>query len=273
MSPGSSEEELPDYVAVNRALWDAQADDWVSAGERGWTDEPCWGIWHIPESDLQLLPADMTGMRTIELGCGTGYVSSWLIRRGAVAVGIDNSERQLVTARRLAREHGVELKLLHGNAERVPEDDGSFDFAISEYGAAIWADPFEWIPEAFRLLAPGGELVFLGNHPLAILAQRLDSDAPADRTLHNPYFGMHRIDWHEPDGSAGTEFSLPISEWLRLFDRVGFDVVAYHELRAPYDGPEVRFFATADWARDYPSEQVWKLRKRVAPTGTSHTGR
>jgi hypothetical protein len=99
-----------------------------------------------------------------------------------------------------------------------------------------------------------------------MLSQRLDSDAPADHTLRNPYFGMHRIDWHEPNGTSGTEFNMPISEWLRLFDRVGFDLVAYHELRAPRSGSEVRFFATADWARDYPSEQVFKLRKRSPST-------
>jgi SAM-dependent methyltransferase len=256
---------LPDYVAKNRAQWDDQADDWVPGGERSWAAEPGWGIWRIPETDLQLLPADMTGMRTIELGCGTGYVSAWMIRRGASAVGIDISERQLATARRLAEEHGVEFELLHGNAERVPYSDASFDFAISEYGAAIWADPFVWIPEAFRLLAPGGELVFLGNHPLAILTQQLDSDAPVSRTLCNPYFGMHRIDWTEPGGTEGTEFNLPVAEWLRLFRRVGFEVVDYHELRAPSRGPETRFFVTADWAYDYPSEQVWKLRKPTTP--------
>ena len=155
MSTHRSDPELPDYVLKNRDLWDAQAESWVSAGERSWAGEPTWGIWAIPESELALLTEDMTGMRTIELGCGTGYVSSWIIRRGATAVGIDNSERQIATARRLAEEHGAQLELLHGNAERVPEPDASFDFAISEYGAAIWADPFEWIPEAWRLLAPG----------------------------------------------------------------------------------------------------------------------
>jgi len=269
MSPRSSDttteslpNPLPDYVSKNRELWDADAENWVASGERAWRGEPCWGIWHLPETELRLLPEDMRGMRAIELGCGTGYVSSWMIRRGAKVTGVDNSERQLATARRFAQEHGVELELLHGNAERLPYADASFDFAISEYGAAIWADPFEWIPEACRLLVAGGELVFLGNHPLVALAQDLQSDAPVGRQLINPYFGMRRMDWTEPNGSAGTEFNLPISEWLGLFDRTGFDVVAYHELRAPKPGPEVRFFVTADWARDYPSEQVWHLRKR-----------
>ncbi len=52
----------------------------------------------------------------------------------------------------------------------VPLPDASFDLAISEYGAAIWADPYRWIPEAARLLRPGGDLIFLGNSVLVMLA-------------------------------------------------------------------------------------------------------
>lgn len=251
---------LPEYVARNQANWDKAAPDWVAAGERNWAGEPNWGIWEIPESELGLLPDDMTGMDAVELGCGTGYVSAWMARRGARVVGIDVSEKQLATARRLAQEHGVDLELIQGNAESVPYPDGSFDFAISEYGAAIWADPYKWIPEAWRLLRTGGELVFLGNHPFVLLAQYHDSDAPAGRELINPYFGMHRTDWHE-GGEHGTEFNLTISEWMRLFSETGFQVEWYHEIQAPTGGEEVRFFASADWAHDYPSEQVWKLRK------------
>ena len=50
-----------------------------------------------------------------------------------------------------------------GDAEAVPLPDASFDLAISEYGASIWCDPYRWIPEAARLLRPGGVLVFLAN--------------------------------------------------------------------------------------------------------------
>jgi SAM-dependent methyltransferase len=253
--------DLPDYVVTNRDHWDKWAHTWVEGGERAWVADVTWGMWRIPEAELNLLPEDMNGMRAIELGCGTGYISAWMIRRGADVVGIDNSEQQLATARRLAEEHGVELELIHGNAETVPYPGESFDFAVSEYGAAIWADPYVWIPEAHRLLRPGGRLVFLGNHPFVMLPQDTSADEPVTLELMNPYFGMHRIDWDDGE-DRGTVFNLPISEWMRLFDDVGFDVVAYHELRAPHRGAEVRFFVTADWANDYPSEQVWNLRKR-----------
>jgi ubiquinone/menaquinone biosynthesis C-methylase UbiE len=103
---------------------------------------------------VHLLPDDLDGQDAIELGCGTAYVSAWLARRGARPVGIDNSEQQLATARRLQAQHSLVFPLIHGNAESVPYPDESFDFAISEYGAAIWADPYHWIPEAARLLRP-----------------------------------------------------------------------------------------------------------------------
>ena len=88
-----------------------------------------------------MFPDNLAGKDVIELGCGTAYVSSWLARRGARVVGIDNSEQQLATARRLQREHGFDFPLVHGNAEAVPYPDTSFDFAISEYGACLWAGP------------------------------------------------------------------------------------------------------------------------------------
>jgi SAM-dependent methyltransferase len=253
--------ELPDYVLANREHWDREAHEWVEMGERAWTEEPSWGIWGIPEAELRMLPEDMTGMRAIELGCGTAYVSAWMARRGARSVGIDNSEKQLETARRLADEHGIDLELIHGNAETVPYPDGSFDFAVSEYGAAIWADPYKWIPEAWRLLEPGGELSFLGHHPIVMLVQQREEGDEVTRELLYPYFGLHRVDWREGD-DEGTEFNLPISEWMRLFDETGFDIVSYHEIRSPSRDADARFFVGPEWAFDYPSEQAWRLRKR-----------
>jgi SAM-dependent methyltransferase len=145
----------PEYVARNRREWDRWATDYVATGERNWgTDEPSWGIFDIPQSDLPLLPAELDGKDAIELGCGTGYVSAWLARRGARPTGIDNSERQLDTARRLQGEHGIEFPLIHGNAEEVPLPDASFDLAISEYGASIWCDPYRWIPGPHACCAP-----------------------------------------------------------------------------------------------------------------------
>jgi ubiquinone/menaquinone biosynthesis C-methylase UbiE len=107
-------------------------------------------------------PDDPAGLDAIELGCGTAYVSAWLLQRGAPPVGIDNSAPQLASPRRFQQEFRPRVPLLHGNAEAVPLPDESFDLPISEYGASIWCDPYAWIPEAARLLRPGGQLA---GHP------------------------------------------------------------------------------------------------------------
>ena len=121
-------DDLPEHVRRNRSQWDQWAAEYEEPGRRNWQqEEPTWGIWGVPESDLHVLPQDVVGMHTIELGCGTAYVSSWLARRGARPVGIDNSEAQLRSARAFQREFGLEFPLLHGNAEAVPLPDESFD--------------------------------------------------------------------------------------------------------------------------------------------------
>lgn len=250
------------HVAVNRSYWNGMADEWVRAGERLWACEtPQWGIWGTPNTDAPLLPSDMTGLTAIELGCGTGYVSGWMTRRGAQVTAIDISDRQLQTARRLAAEHGADITFLEGNAEDTGLADKSFDFAVSEYGAAIWCDPELWLREAHRLLRPGGRLSFLGNHPLAMVATPLNGDV-TQRVFHRSYRDLGRLDWTEVEiDPGGIEFNLPIASWFALFRDVGFRVTDYRELYARDTDQGTSFSTTADWARDYPSEQVWWLEK------------
>jgi SAM-dependent methyltransferase len=206
-----------------------------------------------------MFPAELAGKDAIELGCGTAYVSAWLARRGARVVGIDNSEAQLATARRLQREHGLDFPLLHGNAEQVPYPDASFDFAVSEYGACLWADPARWVPEAARLLRRGGRLAFLTNSELMTLCTPAEDGVAATDRLLRPAFGMYRVEW---PGDQGVEFHLSHGDWIRLLRRSGFDVEDLVELRPSPTATTSYPFVTLDWARQWPSEEVWKARKR-----------
>ncbi|WP_238368724.1 class I SAM-dependent methyltransferase [Mesobacterium pallidum] len=253
---------MSDHVDINRDYWDGIAPDWAQGGEHAWAQEEArWGVWNLPEAELALLPADMTGMDAVELGCGTGYVSAWMARRGARVTGLDVSEVQLETARRMNDRTGAGITFLTGDAERTGLPDASFDFAISEYGAAIWCDPEIWLREAWRLLRPGGELVFLGTHPMMILCSPL-TGAPAERALHRPLRGLKGADWTNVEiEPAGVEFNLSHSGWHRLFAEIGFGVVRYLELFGPKGGTPFSIDVAPDWGHDYPIEQVWHLRK------------
>jgi SAM-dependent methyltransferase len=247
-------------VARNVELWTrANAEYTGERAREAWArEEITWGIWNVPEEQLRVLPV-LEGADVVELGCGTAYVSAWLARRGARPVGVDPTPAQLETARAMQEEFGLEFPLVQAGAERVPLPDASFDLAVSEYGASIWADPYSWVPEAARLLRPGGRLVFLRNSTIVILCSPDERQAGA--RLVRPLFGMHRFEW--PEG--GVEYHLPHGEWIRLLRVSGFEIEDLVEIQAPADAETHPYydFVTADWARRWPSEEIWKARKRA----------
>jgi SAM-dependent methyltransferase len=252
---------MSDHVQRNREAWDSFADRYAGPGRAQWqANQPTWGIYSVPEADVGMLPPSVDGLDVVELGCGTAYVSSWLARRGARPVGIDNSPAQLETARRLQAEFGVEFPLHQGNAEQTLFPDESFDLAISEYGASIWCDPYLWIPEAARILRPGGQLVFLVNGAILMLCAPDAEDEPATDRLLRDYFGMHRFEW--PDDPS-VEFHLGYGDMIRLLRRCGFEVEDMIEVRPPEDATTSHAYAPVEWARRWPAEEVWKALKRT----------
>ncbi|HSF60304.1 MAG TPA: class I SAM-dependent methyltransferase [Gaiellaceae bacterium] len=253
--------ELPDYVAENRALWttsNAQYTD--EQADRAWrAEEITWGMFGNPETEVRVL-GEVAGLEVVELGCGTAYFSAWLAARGARPVGVDVTPAQLDTARRLQAETGISFPLIESNAENVPLPDASFDLALSEYGASIWCDPYRWIPEAWRLLRPGGRLVFLCNSPLVMLCAVDEEEATAERLLR-PQRGMHRMAWSD----GGIDFHLGHGDMFRILRETGFEVENLIELYAPEGATTHEYygFVTAEWARKWPAEEIWAARKRT----------
>lgn len=253
---------LPEHVVRNRDQWQRWSPDWVEAGRKAWSqDAITWGCWGVPESQVQAL-GDLElwrGRDVIELGCGTGYFSAWMARLGAKPVGVDITPGQLDSARAFQREFGVEYALIEASAEEVPLPDASFDLAISEYGASIWCDPKEWIPEAARLLKPDGQLVFLRGSTLFVLC--LPPSGPAKTELMRPHLGMYRLEWEESDDDS-VEFHPPAGEMFRILKGSGFQVENFIEIYAPQDAEPSRFeFVSLEWAQKWPPEEIWVARK------------
>ncbi|MDH3641966.1 MAG: class I SAM-dependent methyltransferase, partial [Gammaproteobacteria bacterium] len=145
--------------------------------------------------------------------------------------------------------------------------DNSFDLAISEYGAALWSDPYLWVPEAARILRPGGRLIFLTNSPFAVLcAPPDDADAKLTNRLYRPYLGMHRITWQPSPGE--TEFHLTHGAWIDLLLENEFCIDRLVELGAPQDAKTHYSWADAQWAQSWPTEEVWCVTSRQAPSVT-----
>jgi SAM-dependent methyltransferase len=250
--------ELPEHAVRNRELWTRSNEEYTDgSAERAWAQEQItWGMFKVPEAEVGVL-GDLSGLDVIELGCGTAYFSAWLARRGARVVGLDVTPAQLETARRMQAKTGLAFELVEASAEAVPLPDASFDLVLSEYGASIWCDPAAWIPEAARLLRPGGRLVFMRNSTLVILCS--PDEGRVEERLLRPQFGMRRFEW---DG--GVEFHLAHGDWIAVLRAARFDVERLVELQAPPDAADHPYydFVGAEWARRWPAEEIWVARKR-----------
>ena len=252
-----------DHVTANRRSWNDAAPSYVQPGRRAYQPErrrsPTWGIFGVPEAEVGFL-RHVAGCDVVELGCGTGYVSAWCLEAGArSAVALDNSPVQLATASVLQDEHDLHFPLVLADAERAPLAAASFDLVVSEYGAALWCDPHAWIPEAARLLRPGGRLVFLTNSVLAALCSRdYEGDGLIDGHLRRPQRHLGRLDF--PD-TAGVEFHLAHGDMIRLLGDNGFTMLDLVELYAP-DGSEAAYGVDPEWARSWPVEEVWLAELR-----------
>ena len=256
----SADEQAASDAARNAALWTQSNAEYTDENAAvNWAlDSIHWGIWSIDETEFDVL-GDVAGLDVVELGCGTAYFSAWLAKRGARPIGVDITPAQLETARLQMALTGIEFPLIEADAAVTGLPDASADLVLSEYGASIWVDPYRWIPEAARLLRPGGRLVFLRNSTLVILCS--DDEMPAKEHLVHAQFGMRRVEW--PDD--GVEFHLPHGEWIDLLRANGFDIERLIEIQAPADAETHPHYAyvTAEWARKWPCEEIWAARKRA----------
>jgi len=251
----------PDYLARNRVRWTQANAEYTDAdARRAWAqDVVTWGVFGVPDAELAAL-GEVDGLDVVELGCGTAYCSARLAKLGARPVGVDPTPAQLATARRMMDETGIEFPLVEASAEEVPLPDESFDLAFSEHGASTWADPYRWIPEAARMLRPGGRFVFMHGTPLAHLCYPDVGDATKE--LQRPYFGMHSVEW-TPE--SGVEFQLTYGDWIDVLRRSGFEIERLIELQAPEGAGRHEYYSDHDpeWSRNWPAEEIWVAHKSL----------
>ena len=245
--------------ALNRALWAVVNSRFAdAAAEQLWArPDVVWGIFAVPERDLGVL-GDVAGLDVLDLACGTAYFSAWLTRAGARMVALDSSRAQLDTAQRMQRHHGTIFPLVEADGERVPLAGGRFDLVVSEHGAAAWCDPEQWLPEAARLLRPGGRLVFLTNSHLSALCVPVEAGVAEERLVRGQR-DAYRVHW----SGGGIEFHPSHGDWVRMLRASGFVVEALQELYAPEGSEDHPYYeiVSRDWASRWPAEELWVARR------------
>jgi SAM-dependent methyltransferase len=253
-----SEPFLSAHAARNREVWDRDAAEYQRrhSGQLAESGGAAWGVWQIPEPELRIL-GEVAGCDVLELGCGAAHWSIALHRLGARITGLDNSAGQLAHAQVLMQASSADFPLVHASAEATGLADESFDIVFCDHGAMTFGDPYRTVPEVARLLRPDGLLAFSTHTPIVDIAWPSGTDHPGEALVRD-YWDLHAID--EP-GEA-VAFQLPYGTWIRLFRENGLVIEDLIELRpAASATSSYRDDFHRDWARHWPMEHIWRVRK------------
>ena len=203
-----------------------------------------------------MLP-DVAGKDVVELGCGTAYFGAWLARRGARVVGVDLTPAQLETARRMEAEFALGMRVRGGERRGDRPARRLVRPRVLRVRRVDLVRSVKWIPEAARLLRPGGLLVFLRNSTLAVLCGTADG-GPVE-TLQRPQRGLHRIEW--TDAGTRSSSSSATATGSACCARTASSIEELHELYAPeYAIDHEYYHSNAEWSKKWPCEEIWRAR-------------
>jgi SAM-dependent methyltransferase len=223
-------------LRANPADWDSYAHEYQSThgtllGDAGFV----WGPEGTREGDLGAL-GDVAGRDVLEIGCGAGQCSRWVLGRGGRPVGLDVSFRQLQHSRRIDEELGVVVPTVCATAARLPFGDATWDVVFSAFGALQFvADAGALVAEVARVLRPGGTLAFSVTHP----TRWMFPDDPGERGLTATQSYWDRTPYVEVDEHSGetkyVEHHRTVGDWVAALAGAGFRLVALHEPEWPAD--------------------------------------
>ncbi|MFD3695993.1 class I SAM-dependent methyltransferase [Streptomyces sp. NPDC058646] len=100
----------------------------------------------------------LAGARVADVGAGTGIATALLHERGAEVVAVEPGDGMAAEFRRA----NPQLPLVRGDGDRLPLATGAFDL-LTYAQAWHWTDPARSVPEARRVLRPGGALAIWWN--------------------------------------------------------------------------------------------------------------
>lgn len=208
----------------------------------------------------------------LDLGCGQGYFSRSLARRGAKVVAIDWSKGQIASALRHEKEYPLGIRFICGDASRTDRWVGpeKFDLAVSCMALMDMTDPERALRSVSRVLAPGSRLVFSITHPFCdAVRSRWLSPEPG---RHGPRVYDHYFDeapvsleWRLR-GTRGVmrapQWHRTLTSWTKILHNAGFVLVRLEEPRA--SAALARQERTFDGCRRVPMYLIFEAKKDLA---------
>jgi len=148
------------YTGATRNLYDANATSWVR-------NEPTSLSDYTARTRVLELCEPVANKQVLDLGCGEGYCSRLLRRRGADVFGIDISPQMVERARKAEQDEPLGIPYAVGDAPRLQLETRRFDLvlAVFLFNYLSVEQTRQTMANVHAMLRPGGHFVFSIPHP------------------------------------------------------------------------------------------------------------
>ena len=168
---------------------------------------------------FDLLLKNATGKKVLDIGCGPGFFTVILGKKGYNVTAVDYSEYMLKEAEKNTLQRGVNAVFMQGDAQNLPFEEESFDIIVSRNLTWNLENPEKAYSLWFKLLKKGGILINCdGNHYRYFYNDEymLEKTSKEHKDGHNPEY-IKNIDVSIIDNIAKE---LPLSR----YDRPKWDI-------------------------------------------------
>lgn len=186
-----------DHREVGR-YWEGNAEAWTQLARAGYD---VYRDYLNTPAFLDMLPA-VDGLRGLDIGCGEGYNTRLVAKRGARMTAVDISETFLRHAMEAEREEPLGIDYQLASAVELPFGDATLDFAVAFMSLMDIPENDAALAEACRVLKPGGFLQFSVSHPC--------TDTPHRRNLRDENHVTYALEV----GGYYTPCDGRVDEWL-----------------------------------------------------------
>ena len=205
------------------------------------------------------------GLDILDAGCGEGYLSRILAKKGANATGIDSSTKLIEAARsqNLADVPSVSFDI--GSVDDLPYPDSAFDLVVCNHLVNDLFDPSKPISEFARVLRSSGRLVILMLHP-CFYNKHAERDQATNGMIASSYFDIRSVEQTFEVGgltspAANIAWFRPLEFYTEELRKSGFAITSLTE---PHPSPE-QWRTDGWWSRGFTRPLFMLLTAQKLP--------
>jgi 2-polyprenyl-3-methyl-5-hydroxy-6-metoxy-1,4-benzoquinol methylase len=188
------------------------------------------------------------GLEILDAGCGEGYLSRILAKKGANATGIDSSTKLIEAARSQNLADVLSVSFDIGSVDDLPYPDSAFDLVVCNHLVNDLFDPRKPISEFARVLRSSGRLIILMLHP-CFYNKHAERDQATNGMIASSYFDIRSVEQTFQVGgltspAANIAWFRPLEFYTEELRKSGFAITSLTE---PH--PSREQWRTDDWWR------------------------